>query len=59
MIKAIGSAARVELERFFDARVFLDLRVKVRADWREDERLLDQLGVQQAIHRKHRGRRAD
>lgn len=45
MIKAIGSAARVELERFFDARVFLDLRVKVRADWREDDRLLDQLGV--------------
>jgi GTP-binding protein Era len=51
MIKAIGSAARVELERFFDARVFLDLRVKVRADWREDERLLDQLGV----HRTRKG----
>jgi GTP-binding protein Era len=45
MIKAIGSAARVELERFFDARVFLDLRVKVRADWREDDRMLDQLGL--------------
>ena len=44
MIKAIGTAARVELERFFDARVFLDLRVKVRADWREDERMLDELG---------------
>ena len=51
MIKAIGSAARVELERFFDARVFLDLRVKVRADWREDDRMLDQLGV----HRTRRG----
>jgi GTP-binding protein Era len=45
MIKAIGTAAREELERFFDARVFLDLRVKVRADWREDERMLDQLGL--------------
>lgn len=45
MIKAIGTAARHELERFFDARVFLDLRVKVRAGWREDERALDDLGV--------------
>ncbi len=45
MVKAIGTAARRELERFFDTRVFLDLRVKVRSDWREDERLLDQLGL--------------
>lgn len=45
MIKAIGTAARHELERFFDARVFLDLRVKVRGDWREDERVLDDLGL--------------
>jgi GTPase Era involved in 16S rRNA processing len=28
--------------------VFLDLRVKVRADWREDERMLDELGLPQA-----------
>ena len=46
MIKAIGTAARLELERFFDARVFLDLRVKVRSNWREDERVLDDLGLQ-------------
>jgi GTPase len=45
MIKAIGTAARHELERFFHAKVFLDLRVKVRADWREDERILDDLGL--------------
>ncbi len=45
MIKAIGTAARHELERFFDAKVFLDLRVKVRSDWREDERVLDELGL--------------
>ena len=44
-IKRIGTAARHDLERFFDARVFLDLRVKVRADWREDDRLLDSMGV--------------
>ena len=45
MIKAIGTAARKELERFFDARVFLDLHVKVREGWREDERMLDSLGL--------------
>jgi GTP-binding protein Era len=44
-IKAIGSAARKELEAFFDARVFLDLHVKVREGWREDERMLDSLGL--------------
>jgi GTP-binding protein Era len=52
MIKSIGTAARLELERFFDARVFLDLRVKVKEDWREDERMLDQLGLPQAKRRR-------
>ncbi|MEW6320744.1 MAG: GTPase Era [Acidobacteriota bacterium] len=45
MIKAIGTAARLDLERFFGTRVFLDLHVKVRADWREDPRTLDELGL--------------
>jgi GTP-binding protein Era len=45
MIRAIGSAARKELERDLDARVFLDLQVKVRARWRRDEGLLDRLGI--------------
>jgi len=44
-IKAIGTAARKELQAFFDARVFLDLHVKVREGWREDERMLDSLGL--------------
>ena len=44
MVKRIGTGARLELERFFDTRVFLDLRVKVKGDWREDERVLDELG---------------
>ena len=43
MIKTIGTAARLELEKFFDTRVFLDLHVKVRGEWREDERTLDEL----------------
>lgn len=45
MIKRIGTAAREELERFFSTRVFLDLRVRVAVDWREDERVLQEIGV--------------
>jgi GTP-binding protein Era len=45
MIKQIGTTAREELERFFGTRVFLDLHVRVKADWREDERVLKDLGL--------------
>jgi len=45
MIKAIGTAARKELQAFFDAKVYLDLHVKVKESWRDDERLLDSLGL--------------
>lgn len=45
MIKRIGSEARQDLETMLGGRVFLDLHVKVRADWREDERLLDEMGL--------------
>ena len=45
MIKRIGTAAREDLEKFFATRVFLDLHVRVKADWREDERVLRELGV--------------
>jgi GTP-binding protein Era len=46
MIKKIGTAARQELERYFDARVYLDLHVKVKSEWRDDERVLDEMGLQ-------------
>jgi GTPase len=55
MIKTIGTAARLELEKFFGTRVFLDLHVKVKPDWREDERLLDTLGVAPGKPRRGRG----
>ena len=45
MIKRIGTAARLEIEKFFGTRVFLDLLVKVAPDWRENERVLDDLGI--------------
>ncbi len=46
MIKAIGSAARGELERELGGRVHLDLSVRVRRDWRRDDGLLDRLGIE-------------
>ena len=43
MIKRIGTEARMDLEAMLDGPVYLDLHVKVREDWRDDERLLDEL----------------
>jgi len=40
MIRDIGTAARAELEERSGGRYFLDLNVKVRVDWRDDERFL-------------------
>jgi GTPase len=45
MIKAIGTAARPELERELGEQVHLDLSVRVRRDWRSDDALLDRLGI--------------
>jgi len=45
MVKAIGTAARREIERALDCRVHLELSVRVRRDWRGDEDLLDRLGI--------------
>jgi GTP-binding protein Era len=46
MIKAIGSSARKEIEASMGRRVHLDLRVRVRKDWRRDDALLDRLGIE-------------
>jgi GTPase len=46
MIKAIGTAARRELERELGTRVHLDLSVRVRRGWRADDALLDRLGIE-------------
>jgi GTP-binding protein Era len=44
MIKEIGSAARKEIETMSGRKVFLDLRVKVKANWRQDAKELERLG---------------
>jgi GTP-binding protein Era len=46
MVKAVGTAARREIEALLDRRVHLDLRVRVRKGWRRDEGLLDRLGIE-------------
>jgi GTP-binding protein Era len=42
----IGSAARASLEAELDAKVHLDLRVRVRRGWRRDADMLDRLGIE-------------
>lgn len=44
-LKDIGTAARIDIEKLLDRRVFLSLFVKVRERWRDDERTLDELGI--------------
>jgi GTP-binding protein Era len=46
MIKQIGTAARAAIERYLDKHVYLDLHVKVRSEWRDDERVLDEIRTQ-------------
>jgi GTP-binding protein Era len=46
MVKAVGTAARRELQRILGTRVHLDLAVRVRRGWRADESLLDRLGIE-------------
>jgi GTP-binding protein Era len=43
-LKVVGTEARIEMERLFGMKIFLQLWVKVREAWREDEHALTQLG---------------
>ena len=45
-LKRISSEARVELEKLFDARVYLEVWVKVKSGWADDERALKSLGYE-------------
>jgi len=44
MLKEIGKQARLEMEQFFDTRIYLELFVKVSKDWTKNERMLKELG---------------
>jgi len=44
MLKAVGTAARLELEGLIGTKVYLELWVKVKKDWRDNESLLTEVG---------------
>jgi GTP-binding protein Era len=44
LIKRVGELARIDIEKFLDARVFLELYVTVKTDWRKDARKLKEVG---------------
>ncbi len=46
MLKRIGTLARKDIERLLDTKVFLELFVRVSKDWREDRRMLKELGYE-------------
>jgi GTPase len=43
-IKRVGTEARKSMEQFFESAVFLDLNVKVRENWRDDDKTLNFFG---------------
>ena len=45
-IKRIGTEARRDLERFFDKKIFLETVVKVKKNWRNDDRQLKSFGYE-------------
>lgn len=45
-LKEIGTAARGDIERLLGTKVFLELWVKVKKDWRNDDRALKELGFE-------------
>jgi GTP-binding protein Era len=52
MLKRIGSAARKEIEAMSGRKVYLELRVKVEKDWRDDENALRRFGYKIEKRRK-------
>ena len=45
-LKAIGSQARKDMERLFGSKVFLELWVRVRSGWADDQAVLRRLGIE-------------
>jgi GTP-binding protein Era len=45
-LKAIGTQARKDMERLFGSKVFLELWVRVRSGWADDEAVLKRMGIE-------------
>ena len=46
-LKRVGTQARIDIEKFFDKKVFLELFVKVKKDWRNNDYMLKQFGYEE------------
>lgn len=46
-IKKLGTEARRKIEKFINKHIFIDITIKVREDWRNDERQLDKFGYRE------------
>ncbi len=46
-IKRLGTEARRKIEKFISKHIFIDITIKVREDWRNDERQLDKFGYRE------------
>ena len=46
-LKKVGTKARIDLEKFFKKKVFLDLKVKINKNWRSNNLELKKLGYNQ------------
>ena len=44
MLKKVGTSARIDMEKFLDKKVFLELYVKVDKDWRDEDSKLKRYG---------------
>jgi GTPase len=44
MLKEIGTRARLDMEKFFDSKIYLELFVRVSKDWTHDARMLKEFG---------------
>jgi len=45
-LKKVGTEARLDMEKFLDKKVFLEMHVKVKKDWRDDVNILKQFGYE-------------
>lgn len=45
MLKNIGTQARLQMEKLFDARVYLELFVRVKKDWTSSDKMLQEFGL--------------
>ena len=51
MLKKIGTAARLQIEKMLGKRVFLELFVKVRENWRESHEFVEELDWRRQVER--------